>query len=177
MLAGVSRWLAKNGGPVSVLSRGADAFCAGHAPLHALGCDYREPVARWQQLERARQRHGPFDLVVAWIHMSTPDFLFELARTLADQGNQPRLFHLVGSGFSHPDRRRPSRYDRLIDSPHIRYRRIRLGFVPHPSGVQGESRWLSHAEICAGVECAIVTDAADHTIGILRPWNLRPASD
>lgn len=52
----------------------------------------------------------------------------------------------------------------------IRYREIILGFV-----LEGDrSRWLTDAEISAGVLAAVDADQPRYIVGTVRPWHLRP---
>ena len=54
--------------------------------------------------------------------------------------------------------------------PHIRYRQVLLGFVHE----DGQSRWLTHKEICAGAIQACASDDTVTIAGQVEPWNLRP---
>lgn len=54
--------------------------------------------------------------------------------------------------------------------PTIRYHQVILGFVRQGN----RSRWLTDAEISAGVIAALQSDQRDSIVGIVEPWPLRP---
>lgn len=163
MLSGLVEALAGDGGRLSLLSRRASQ-AAGEA---GFDCDYHDDVAFARALAAAVARSGPVELAVAWfrtLKIAAPRMLAEQVRG--------RMFQVLGSGAADP-----ARPDRLKIAAAVaggmadcRLRQVVLGFVAEDAG----SRWLTNAEISAGVLEAIRADRALSVIGQVEPWTARP---
>jgi hypothetical protein len=139
--------------------------------LSGVPCERRLLSLDWEQSAEfvlALQRHvaaGPPTLVVAWLH--DPDLGPALAAALAHHSLQCHFFQVLGSDAADPARAGetpPANHGRL------EYHRVVLGF--HKT--ERESRWLTHAEISAGVLEAIALGLPSHVVGAVTPWSDRP---
>lgn len=165
MLAGVVETLAARGWRVSVLARGQSRLdaLARHPGVSACPADYRDRA----DFEAAVRGVMPVDLVVAWIHSAAPEAPFRLAQLVADAQRPVAYHHVLGSaggGFESP------RAEEYAVLPGLRYHQTVLGFVR-----EGEvSRWLTHAEIAAGVLRGIDAQTPRSIVGRLEPRSQRP---
>ena len=171
MLAGVVHGLAEPGVLVSVVARGRRGLArvAADAPagstVSGVRVDYRESDHVVASLRDVQAADGPFDLAICWIHGSAP-----AAPTLVMAQMPPgsTFLHVLGSGAADPARGDERR--ELAPAAGVVYRQVVLGFV-----VEGDrSRWLTHAEIAAGVLEAIDDDAPRVVVGTVEPWDARP---
>lgn len=158
MLAGVLKGLLDAGEQVYSVSRHAPK--QRHERLHPLLLDYHDLDA----LQAALQAHAPFDRAVVWIHSSAP-----AAPLVVAEAVQGDYFHVLGSAAADPARPDPARRSRF-EGLGVHYQEIILGFQP----VQGGSRWLSHAEISAGVWQALQNPSPRSVVGTVEPWEARP---
>ena len=169
MLAGLVEALAGDGGRLSLVSRRASA--AG-LPGRAFDADYHDEAAFTAALDAAVAGQGPIDLAVAWFHtlrIAAPRRLAERVGTPAAPG---RLVQVLGSATADP-----ARPDRLRTAaavaeglPHCRLAQVVLGFRLEAQG----ARWLTEAEISAGVLRAVREDLPFSVVGQVEPWSARP---
>jgi hypothetical protein len=167
MLAGLVEALAGDGGRLSLLSRHASRF-AGPPNVTGYDVDYYDEAAFTAALDTT----GPIDLAVAWLHrMDIP-----AARRLAEHVGTPntlgRLFQVLGSATGDPGRpdRLASAAEVAADLSQCRLHQVVLGF--EVDGVR--SRWLTDAEISAGVLAAVRDDRIYSVVGRVEPWRSRP---
>jgi NAD(P)-dependent dehydrogenase (short-subunit alcohol dehydrogenase family) len=158
MLAGLCRSLAEERWEVTGVGRDRSKLreaAAGATRIHPVSVDYEDLPALRGALREATARRGAIELEVCWIRSWAPSSLLVAADALAPGG---RLFHLVGSQSSDASAHAIAglRRDRALG-----YRQVRLGSVRDG----GCRRWLTHAEICAGVLVAIRADSPRHVIG------------
>ena len=161
MLSGLVEALAGDGGRLSLFSRHASRF--GRVGVAGHDVDYYDEAAFGAALDAA----GPIDLAVTWFHtlkIAAPRRLAERVRG--------RLFQVLGSATGDP-----SRPDRLLTAaavadglPNCALRQVILGFQVEG----GRSRWLTDAEISAGVLEAVRTDAILSVVGRVEPWSAKP---
>ncbi|MDA0167656.1 hypothetical protein OJ998_01040 [Solirubrobacter taibaiensis] len=159
MLAGTCTGFARRGWRVSVVARDAaklERLSAQHPAIASIGIDYRDTVGFRTAIGQARERYGPLELAVCWIRSSEPEALRVVAEQIADSG---LLLHVLGTSSMASAVQADAVRDRLGS----RYRRIVLGRVSSGHGW----RWLSHAEISAGVLDAFDHDDAEHVVGAL----------
>lgn len=168
MLAGLARALLDHGDTVSVLARNEARIRAIAPSIHPLICDYNDADAVKAALGADRAAHGSPDLLIAWIHGRAPELRRRLAEAVAPGG----LFVQV-LGSAHGDPTRPDRLDamkRAADGLPVTYQAVVLGFMVEAGG----SRWLTNAEISAGVFSALKSGSSPASVGTLRPWSARP---
>ena len=89
---------------------------------------------------------------------------------MAERIAPARYVHVVGSAAGDPARVGDERRDAVASIAGIRYSQAILGFVVEG----GRSRWLTDAEIAAGVLAAVDGDDDPHVVGTIRPWSMRP---
>jgi hypothetical protein len=167
MLAGLVEALAGDGGRLSLLSRRAS-----RSAWPGYDCDYCDKASFVHALDAAIAASGPIDLAVAWFH----DLKIAAPRLLAERIGRPgapgRLFQVLGSATGDPCH--PERLGRAAavaeGLPDCRLRQVVLGFRVEA----GRSRWLSDAEISAGVLEAVRQDRTCAVVGQVEPWSLRP---
>jgi hypothetical protein len=179
MLRGVSLDLAARGMEVSVIARNEERLRRLAAEgevlagaIHPIPLDYRDTDLLTRALAGAREARGPISLAVLWIHAVAPDAPAAIAGAIASPDHPPRVFHLRGSVARDPSATGNPIALRLREHPGIRYREIVLGFTGRP----GRTRWLTDAEISAGVIGAIEEDAPRTVVGRTEPWSDRPGA-
>ncbi len=175
MLRGVCLWLADAGWVVTVIGRDVARLAtleslARDMPgrVRGISVDYHDDAALSLALAESKRKQGPWSLVVLWIHSTAPKARVSVAKAAQSQ-TSVRIFDILGSAGA-----RAPAHDWLatIYERHARiaWRRVVLGYVPGRDG----SRWLSHAEVCAGVCSAIEQDADVSVVGTIEPWTARP---
>ncbi len=164
MLAGACRSLCDQADRVSVLARNDKRIRAIAPEIEPIACDYNDGVALSETLARLE----PPDLVIAWIHGRAPHARRALAQCVRAEG---RFIQVLGS--AHADPAHPERLKEMehaADGLPIDYQAVVLGFVVEA----GASRWLTNAEISAGVFAAIEPAAPFSIVGTVDPWSARP---
>jgi hypothetical protein len=177
MLAAVSGRLLREGWTTSVVARRADGLArlaAGHAAvagaLHGISVDYRDTDAFIRTVEDSSARAGPISLAVVWIQAVAPDAPAALAAALTQHGARCRYVHVLGSAAADPATSQTARRRAFERFPGLRYEEVVLGFV-----VEGDqARWLTNAEIAAGVNRAIDTGHERSVVGQVEPWSAAP---
>lgn len=149
--------------PITLVSRGAARFVL--PAVHPAPADWRDGAAFEAALDGAVAARGPFDLAVAWIHSDAPGAPLAAARRV-----RGRFFHVLGSAAADPSRPDPGRRAGFEALAGVAYREVILGFV-----IEGRrARWLTDAEIAAGVLEAIAADRPRTVVGVVEPWAARP---
>jgi len=172
MLREATITLAQRSRLLSAVSHSRNALRDLGQALSGAPCERRLLSLDWEQSAEfvvALQRHvaaaGPPTLVVAWLH--DPDLGPALAAALSHPSLPCHFFQVLGS-----DAADPARAAEAPPANHgpLEYHRVVLGFQK----TQGESRWLTHAEISAGVLEAIALGLPSHVVGAVTPWSDRP---
>jgi hypothetical protein len=168
MLAGLVRELAAQGRQVTVIARGRERLQRLAAPnIHPLALDYRDADTLEAGLARCVARSGPIARCVAWMHDD------DLERVLRIAGCVSEVYcQVLGSASGDPSQ--PDLLARWqtafapLGRPVLRL--AVLGFVLEGDG----ARWLSDAEISAGVGRALDSDEPVTIVGTVTPWSRRP---
>lgn len=177
MLRAASVALAGTHDALTVIARRPKRLAALQAELRE-GCAFTGAALDWHDadavgraVESAQAAQGPVDLAVCWIHGSAPDTPLVVAQAIArEEGPAAHYLHVVGSAAGDPAAVADERGARLRSVAGIQYRQAILGFV-----VEGtRARWLTNAEISAGVIAALSADDDPYVVGTVRPWHLRP---
>lgn len=158
MLLGLVRELLAAGDEVWTLARHAPDMT--HPRLHPLMVNYRDSDA----LRRVLTPLAPFDRAVVWIHSTAPEAPFVVAGAVRGP-----FFHVLGSAAADPSRPDDGRRTRFA-AQGTDHREIVLGFVREGA----RSRWLTDAEISAGVWEAVRGDLRRAVVGTVTPWEARP---
>ncbi|GAB2538665.1 Rossmann-fold NAD(P)-binding domain-containing protein [Gracilibacillus alcaliphilus] len=170
MLAGATKWLIENAEHVSVVGRNKykleqlrPEYTNNNFQLVTL--DYKDSKALREFLQQTIRVYGPVDLVVSWIHSTSPDAIPLILGELQHQKNPWRFIHIKGSSHN------LSGITNEITVPNnCVYGDVQLGFK-----IEGStSRWLTHEEISNGVISAIRHNKRKTVIGTLHPWSKRP---
>lgn len=154
MLAGLVTALANDGDHVTVLARRGWRGDSVQSRVQSLMVDYRNA----ELLELALKHNGLFDRMVAWIHSDAPEALGVLRQCVMGD-----VLHVLGSAAADPG------FPTCIPAAG-EPREVILGFVR----VGSASRWLTDAEISAGVLQALLTDQQRSVVGTVTPWTERP---
>lgn len=170
MLAGLVERLAGQGRRVSVVARGEarlQRLAARHPNIHPVPLDYYDDAALDAGLSQAVAGCGPIARCVAWMHDDSKRRALQIARQVSDV-----YCEVLGSASADPAR--PQRlaewHDLFRPLPTPALRLAVLGFV-----VEGDrSRWLTDAEIRAGVGRALTSDDPVTIVGTVTPWSARP---
>ncbi|HVO01960.1 MAG TPA: hypothetical protein VMT54_07145 [Candidatus Cybelea sp.] len=170
MLVGLVESLARRGRQVSVVARGMDRLrrlAARHPNIHPLPLDYRDGAALEAGLAGAISARGPIRRCVAWMHDDDRDRALKIARMVQDIYCQ-----VLGSASADPAKPEELMHWRQLFAP-LRAPVLRLavlGFV-----LDGDhARWLSNAEISAGVGRALMSAEPVTIVGTVTPWSARP---
>jgi hypothetical protein len=170
MLAGLAEAMAREGRDVSVIARGRDRLqrlAARHPGIHPLPLDYYNGAELDAGLAQAVAARGPFHRCVAWMHDDSKPRALKIARQVTD-------VYCAVLGSASADPARPERlaewHDlfRPLAAPKLRL--AVLGFAVEG----GSSRWLSDAEISAGVGRALESEEPVTIVGTATPWSARP---
>lgn len=169
MLADACLWLADQDYQVTVIGRNRAKLrrLADRNPrIVPVSADYDQEEAFRSALHTSLVQHGPWLMVVAWIHDQDKRVLSWVSEERTRLGNSPwKLFHVLGS------RSNPDEMERdMANLAFCSYHQVQLGFVIE----QDSSRWLTHSEISGGVIHAIQTGLKRHVVGTLTPWSMRP---
>ena len=136
----------------------------------ATAANYNDPDALIATLNRARDGEGRSAWPSAWFHPGPAAHADDAHR---GRGRAGRFFHVLGSAAADPDY--PGRLAQAAatakDAAYCAYRQVLLGFLLEDAG----ARWLTNAEISAGVLKAIDDDAPFTALGVTEPWALRPS--
>ncbi|MCA1318302.1 short-chain dehydrogenase [Bacillus tianshenii] len=168
MLADVSLWLAEEGYLVSVVGRNARRMkdlTARSDQINPILVDYKDDKEFPATLERAIEKNGPVDLVVAWIHSVAPRALGHVISAVDKKSGDWSLFHILGSSSDLEEIKAAAKTPLGCS-----YHQVQLGFVLEGAG----SRWLRNDEIARGVINAIFSRPELSVVGVLKPWGKRP---
>jgi NAD(P)-dependent dehydrogenase (short-subunit alcohol dehydrogenase family) len=170
MLADLVEAMARSGRRVSVVARGTarlQRLAARHPDIHPLALDYTAAPAFETGLAAAVRRHGPFSRCVAWMHDDSRDRALKIARQVSAV-----YCEVLGSASADPSRpERLTEWQALFEpmaAPKLRL--AVLGFVVE----NGWSRWLTNAEISAGVGRALESEDPVTVVGTVTLWSARP---
>lgn len=131
---------------------------------HTLALDWNVPDRFLAEIERHIAATEPSELTIAWIH---DDLLaLRLAAALARTGYPMRFFHVIGSARTNPKHIADTLLHGLKLSPNMRYHQVILG--AHTSG--GQTWWLTHQEISAGVLQAVEEEQVQRIVGDVDNW-------
>lgn len=133
-----------------------------------LSLDWSQGPAFIASLKRHVAAAGAPSLVVAWLH--DPALGPVVANAVSLPGWRCDFFQVLGSDAADPERSPDTLHATLEPSGELVYHQVILGFCKTENG----SRWLTHAEISAGVLEAIERRAPSHTVGVVSPWSDRP---
>jgi NAD(P)-dependent dehydrogenase (short-subunit alcohol dehydrogenase family) len=168
MLAAACHGLADRGWQVTMIARTERrlvAVAAGRPGVWPVPVDYRDAGAFGRALAPAAGQRGGFTLALCWIRGNAPEALRAAAAAVVAGG---RVVHVLGSASRDPTTAGSAA---LREQDRVRYQPVVLGFVVEG----GRSRWLTDAEISAGVLAAIDDPAAEpYVVGRVHPWSARP---
>jgi len=170
MLAGLVMALAESGREVTVIARGTDRLhrlAQRHARIHPLPLDYYDSASLDAGLAQAVRDFGPIQRCVAWMHDD------DHARALRIASQVGAVYcQVLGSASADPARAEIlAAWQDLFRSPPAPVLRLAvLGFVIDGDG----ARWLTNAEISAGVGRALASSDAVTIVGTVTPWSRRP---
>ncbi|MEO0962613.1 MAG: hypothetical protein AAFY01_09330 [Pseudomonadota bacterium] len=158
-------------GDVVVLSRRAGRFLFEDASLNrrtrTYEVDWTNGPAFMASLDEIAESHGPFTASLVWMHRRDESLRSHIAHQIADDGI---LIEVLGSAASRPSALGDVRVRHMKGLPQVRYRQLLLGFVHE----NGQSRWLTHEEICASALEAFTSEDSVTIAGQVEPWSLRP---
>jgi NAD(P)-dependent dehydrogenase (short-subunit alcohol dehydrogenase family) len=171
MLAGTVRELAGRGHPVAVLARREERLRqlaeSAPGPVLTVRADWADDGEMRAALGAARAELGAFGLAVLWVHSPHRERAQQaVAELLADQA---LVVDVLGSASRDPGGLVPE-VPQAFRRDGLRYRRALLGFT----GEGSRTRWLTNAEISAGVAAAVDGSGPAHVVGRLTPWSDHP---
>jgi hypothetical protein len=167
--------LAQRSSLLTAVSHSRNALRELGQALSGAPCERRLLSLDWHQgadfvaaLKRHAQSAGAPSLAVAWLH--DPSMGPTIANAISPPGSRCAFFQVLGSDAADPDRPPDQLYATLAPGGDLDYHQVILGFEKGNNG----SRWLTHAEISAGVLEAVRNRAPRHIVGIVTPWADRP---
>lgn len=174
MLSGLCLELAREGHKVSVVGRDEERLhrLALNAGIHPISVDYRDADQLDWRIDAAVERYGPVQRVVCWVDDDdAPN------RALRIAAHARHAFcHVLPSEAGAPGHGSTTEawQARFLDRyPSLTYSMAVLGFVARPGA---PSRWLTNAEICAGVRGALEIRRSLTIVGQVDPWEERPGA-
>jgi hypothetical protein len=133
-----------------------------------LSLDWHDAVDFIASLKRHVEVAGAPSLAVAWLH--EPALGPAVANAISLPGVRCAFFQVFGSDAADPARGPNTLREALEPRGDLDYHEVILGF----RRMEGGSRWLTHAEISAGVLEAVRLREPSHTVGVVTPWSDRP---
>ena len=138
--------------------------------MHSYLADYNSVEELSRAIKLAIAKRGEISSVIAWIHSDVTQadqIIYDL--TFHSQPNF-RYFKIIGSSSYDPSLDRVEQ-NMISEAPFANsIRGVVLGFMLE----EGNSRWLTKEEISQGILQAIEQDIAEFTVGVTRPWRLKP---
>ncbi|SIS62765.1 Rossmann-fold NAD(P)-binding domain-containing protein [Salimicrobium flavidum] len=128
--------------------------------------DYNNINEVKEQVTHAYEKYGSIDMVVAWIHSTSPHAISEIKDTIRKLQPDHQWTLIVVKGSSKVSDI-TGREQQGPDNCSVK--EVRLGFILSESGW----RWLTHEEISGGVIQAITGNDEEITVGRLEPWEKR----
>lgn len=175
MLRDVGVSLAQRCRHLTSVARTIQSLAAMDHALASAGCVHSTVRADWNHRAEFLEllvAHvhdiGAPSLVLAWLHDDT--LAIPIANAVAGDDVSCEFYHVRSGTSLNPVDTGPgaTEISRLVGS--VVYREIILGFHLGPNG----SRWLTDAEICAGVLGAIDRMQPRSVVGTVVPWSMRP---
>ncbi|MBO8157315.1 MAG: short-chain dehydrogenase [Bacillaceae bacterium] len=171
MLSDVTLWLHKKGYQVSVIGRRKERYHqlmerADHPDrISSILVDYHHTEELQGKLTEAVEKHGSFDLIIAWVHSSAEGVIPAIMNVQKNKGRRKTfdLFQVKPCN---------AYFENKIPEvlPECRYHEIFLGFKV----VGGHSRWLTHREISEGVMDSVHHKRRQTIVGQVEPRDLQP---
>lgn len=168
LLAQRSRLLTAVSHSRSALRELGQALSGTPCERHLLALDWDRGAQFFASLKRQVETTEAPDLVVAWLH--DPGMGPATANAISLPDSRCAFFQVLGSDAADPALGPNTLHTALEPRGELSYHQVILGFRKTESG----SRWLTHAEISAGVLEAIELRAPTHTVGEVAPWSDRP---
>lgn len=169
MLAGLVEKMADGSRTVSVVARNPrrlEQLAVRASGVQPLACNYENSANLHEIIADAVAQNGPIERAVCWIHSTAPDAMPIVAPFVSGT-----LVHLFGSAAADPSN--PALlegWQHKFEGMPLNYKQVVLGFVREGS----TSRWLTHDEICSGVEKALNGNDQLTIIGTVTPWDAHP---
>jgi len=149
------------------LGHSLSAYPAQYNPVKV---DYLDSVALESSVLSSVEKHGPIDLVVAWIHSIAPEAPLLIAKLVAQSSPGLDYYHIFGSSEAESGNSAAQARAMFEELPGLSYHRIILGFI-----IEGNrSRWLRDEEISQGVVTAIGNRSSEYVVGVVKPWSMHP---
>ncbi|MGG0655278.1 SDR family NAD(P)-dependent oxidoreductase [Rummeliibacillus pycnus] len=170
MLSGVSLWLNEQGYKVSIIARNKEKMqllinqALEPTKIIPNYVDYTDTHILANCLDTLIQKHGPVDMVVAWIHSKAKSTLPTLIKHLKSD-KEWSFYHVLGSSREIPT------VEEIGAPTSCNYATIQLGFIRE----NNRSRWLTNDEISNGVKRVMQhSNSGNWTVGRLEPQQSRP---
>ena len=157
---------------VSVVSRHAKTALCDYDGLRPITADYNRIEETLEKIDNETQTLGQIDLVVSWIHSSSPLAPFKIAEGLSTNVDNLDFYDVLGSAAANPAAPDflKERSKGFKNYPNVKYHSVILGFA-----IEGKhSRWLTNSEIGNGVLSAIRLNSPSYVVGKTDPWKMRP---
>jgi len=175
MLAEATAWLAERSESLTFTARSSRSVSRMNKTLanttarcSGLALDWDYETKFISRLAAHCDESGYPSLTVAWLHNGLLGT--KIARLFAEHAGMTTFYQIRGSAAARPGTD-PLLYTDLLSShPGLEYHQIILGFKIEENG----SRWLSNAEISAGVISAVAAGDSLTLIGVVEPWEMRP---
>jgi hypothetical protein len=178
MLAGATSEIAARARTITVVARRPERWAPPanvSATVVPIAVDWRDEDAAERAVRRSIEAHGPLGAAIIWTHATGSAALTRLVGLIGETSPSARIIQVVGSAAGRPGVDREARRAALLDAADASGLDLRvavLGFA----GEDGNSRWLTHAEISSGVIEVLDGHAAIGVVGRIEPWEQRPVS-
>lgn len=175
MLSGAAEWITARSRTVWAIGRNPDRLrCLerlGPGRVIPAQIDYRDTAVLRRELERRVDAAGPADVSVCWLHDEGLDALDVIAPFSGTPLRPGRLVHVQSSEAARPGSGGLGQRAAGLARPgELTVQQVVLGFQ-----IEGRhSRWLTNAEISAGVVQALQSGEGRSVVGMVEPWDRRP---
>lgn len=172
MLQEASGWIAKHAEHTIAFGRNQQRLSRlkgkyGEYGLEVRALDYTDNERLKQEISHSFVKHGPINMVVAWIHGTAPSAIPTIMKQIsALQENKQWTFVIIKSSGNLVKIITPVK----STEKNCNIKEVLLGFIFN----ENTSRWLTHKEISEGTIQAIKGNENKTIVGTLEPWDQRP---
>ncbi len=172
MLQEASGWIAKHAEHTITFGRNKHRLSQlyrkyGEQGLEVRVLDYTDNKWLKEEIIHSFIKHGPINMVVAWIHGTAPNAIQTIIKLIStlQENKQWTLVIIKSSGD----------LAKIITpvnntEKNCNIKEVQLGFIYNET----TSRWLTHKEISEGTIRAIKGNENNTIVGTLEPWDQRP---
>ena len=123
-----------------------------------------------KSIKDAVNKLGQIEVAVVWIHKTSPEAYYVVAKYVGNENKKGKYIHVLGSATADPSMPQTERKKRISLFKNFKYQEVILGFIIENK----QSRWLKKEEISNGVLEALRKGVKQHIVGTVVPWSAKP---